>query len=146
MSNTTVFNKEVRSWSNETKRKMKLRTLQLVLNIGPGHDRQTVAVKNYLGEASKIQFSFPYYMVFVHKGAGRGYGGKKTGLFSTPQGSKFSKRKTNPRSMGKMGTGKRKAKPWFNPVLEERFPQLAAIVSEYHGGEAFDKIQKILIK
>lgn len=143
MSNVSVFNKEVRAWSNETKRKMKLRTLQLVLNIGPGYNNQKVAVKNYLGEASRIQFAFPYYMVFVHKGAGRGYGGNKTGLFTRKNGGKG---RTNRFSFGKMGTGKRKAKRWFNPVLEERFPELAKIVMDYHGGKAVAKIEKILIK
>lgn len=143
MSNTSLYNTEVSSWSLETKRKMKLRTLQLVLHIGPGHDNQEVKVRKYLGEASKIQFSFPYYMVFVHKGAGRGYGGSKSGLFTNKSGGKSL---TNKSSMGKMGGGKRKPKPWFNPVLEERFPELAEIIAGYHGSKVMAKVEKILIK
>jgi hypothetical protein len=143
MSNTSLFNQQVSSWANETKRKMKLRTLQLVLNVGPGHDQQKVTVRRYQGEASKIQFAFPYYMVFVHKGAGRGYGGNKTGLFTTKSGRKGI---TNKASMGRMGTGKRKPKPWFNPILEERFPHLAEIIAAYHTGKVTANIQKILIK
>lgn len=143
MSNVSLFNQQVQGWSNETKRKMKLRTLQLVLSIGPGHDQQKVSVRKYFGEASKIQFAFPYYMVFVHKGAGRGYGGSKTGLFTTRTGRKGV---TNKLSMGKMGTGKRKPKPWFNPVLEERFPALSEIIAAYHGGKVVANIEKILIK
>lgn len=143
MSNAAIFNTQVRKWTGATRRAMKLRTLQLVLSIGPGHDQQKTRVRYYLGEANRIQFSFPYYMVFVHKGAGRGYGGNKTGLFTTRTGGKG---KTNPASMGKMGTGKRKPKPWFNPVLEEKFPELGEILQEYHGGKAVANIQKILIK
>lgn len=143
MSNTALFNTQVSRWSSGTKRKMKLRTLQLVLNVGPGHDDQKVSVRKYHGEASKIQFSFPYYMVFVHKGAGRGYGGNKTGLFTNKRGGKG---KTNKSSMGKMGTGKRKAKPWFNPVLEEQFPELSDIISSYHGNKVAANIAKILIR
>lgn len=75
MSNTTIFNTQVRKWTGATRRQMKLRILQLVVSIGPGHDQQKTRVRYYLGEANRIQFSFPYYMVFVHKGAGRGYGG-----------------------------------------------------------------------
>ena len=141
--NTAEFNKGVSAWSNGTKRKIKLEVLRLVLNIGPGHDQQKVDVRKYAGEASKINFSFPYYMVFVHKGAGRGYGGNKTGLFTKASGAKG---KTNANSMGKMGTGKRKAKPWFNPIVESQFPVLADLVGTYHGDKAIAKISKILIK
>lgn len=143
MAKTSLFNQQVAQWSNETKRQMKLKTLQLVLSVGPGHDNQKVSVRRYHGEASKIQFTFPYYMVFVHKGAGRGYGGNKTGLFTTRGGGKAA---TNKSSMGKMGTGKRKPKPWFNPVLDERFPYLSEIIAAYHGGKVMANIDKILIK
>lgn len=115
----------------------------MILNIGPGHDQQKVSVKKYAGEASKIDFSMPYYMVFVHKGAGRGYGGSKTGEFTSLLGGK---RKTNTSSLGKMGTGKRKAKPFFNPVIEQLFPQLADIIANYHGDKVMAKIEKILIR
>lgn len=143
MANTSSFNAGVGAWGRETKRKMKLRTLQLVLHVGPGHDNQKVTVRKYLGEANRIQFAFPYYMVYVHKGAGRGYGGTKTGLFTRKNGGKGITRKS---SMGRMGTGKRKPKPWFNPVLEERFPALAEIIADYHGGKVMADINKILIK
>lgn len=141
--NTSEFNQGVSAWSNGTKRKIKLEVLRQVLNIGPGHNNQQVAVRKYAGEASKINFSFPYYMVFVHKGAGRGYGGNKTGLFTRASGRKGT---TNPLSMGKMGTGRRKPKPWFNPIVESQFPALADLVATYHGGKVMLKIEKILIK
>lgn len=137
------FNKEVGQWGNVTKRKLKLKVLQLISSKGPSSSQQQVSVKKYAGEASKIDFSFPYYMVFVHKGAGRGYGGNKTGLFTQKNGKKGM---TNKGSMGKMGTGKRVAKPWFNPVLEEQFPQLAEIIADHNGVKILEKIQKILIK
>lgn len=137
------YNKQVRQWGGSTKRKLKLKYLQLVVKVGPGSENQKVDVKNYAGEASKINFAFPYYLVFVHKGAGRGYGGSKSGLFTQKGGGKG---KTNRNSFGKMGTGKRVAKPWFNPVLEDQFPELANIVSAYHGDKVVLKLQKILIK
>jgi len=140
---TAEFNQRVRAWGSGTKRKLKVKILQQVLNIGPGYNNQQVAVKNYAGEASKINFGFPYYMVFVHKGAGRGYGGSKSGKYTTKSGSKGI---TNRSSMGKMGTGVRKPKPWFNPVLEAEFPALADLVSTYHGGKVFPRIEKILIR
>lgn len=142
MSKTQQFNTDVAKWANETKRKIKLEILRLVLSIGPGHNQQKVGVKKYAGEASRIDFNMPYYMVFVHKGAGRGYGGSKSGLFTSPTG----KRTTNPLSAGKMGTGKRKAKPFFNPIVEAQFPELHDIVAIYHGEKVMAKIEKILIR
>ncbi|WP_231424037.1 hypothetical protein [Pedobacter sp. Leaf250] len=140
---TAEYNKSVRSWAGSTKRKIKLKVLQQVLNIGPGHDNQQVAVKNYAGEAAKIDFSFPYYMAFVHKGAGRGYGGNKTGSFFRPGQGRGT---TSAASMGKMGTGKRKPKPWFNPVIEAEFPALANLVADHKGDKVMLKIEKILVR
>lgn len=123
-------------------RKTKNATLRMVLNIGPGYNQQKVGTKLYMGEANKITFSFPYYMVFVHKGAGRGYGGLKTGKYTLASGGKGI---TNPASMGKMGTGKRIAKPWFNPVIEQQFPALSDMVNDYQGEKITLNIQRILI-
>lgn len=137
------YNKEINSWTSGTKRKLRLSALQMVVHKGGPGTKPKASVKKYMGEASKIDFDFPYYMVFVHKGAGRGYGGNKTGLFTQANGRKG---KTNTASMGKMGTGKRKAKPWFNPVLDAQFPELANIVANHHGDKVIANIQKILIK
>lgn len=138
------FNQDISKWGQTNKRELKLQVLQQTTKYsGLGEKGLNVSVKKYMGEASKISFTFPYYMVFVHKGAGRGYGGNKSGLFTTANGSKG---KTNSDSMGKMGTGRRTAKPWFNPVLEKNFPELADLVANYHGGDLLLNLQKILIK
>lgn len=142
LSLLTNYNKDVTEWTAQSRRKMKMEVLRMVLNIGPGYENLRSKVGKYAGEASKLTFDFPYYMVFVHKGAGRGYGGNKTGLFSKADGSKGT---TSKSSFGKMGTGKRRPKPWFNPVVEERFPALADLVRNYHGGKVVLNIQKILI-
>jgi len=139
---TQSYNKQVNAWNASTRRDMKKEVLRLVLNIGPGYENLNSGVRKYMGEAAKIQFSFPYYMVFVHKGAGRGYGGKKSGIFTRKDGSKGT---TSKSSMGRMGTGKRIAKQWFNPVIEERFPALADLVANYRGEKVFLNIQRILI-
>lgn len=141
---TQQYNAEVGTWSRDTNRKVKLEVARLTLKYsGQAIAQQKAAVKKYGGEASKIIFGYPYYMVFVHKGAGRGYGGSKTGLFTNKAGGKS---KTSLSSMGKMGTGKRVAKPFFNPVVENAFPILADIIGTYHGDKVFAKIQKILIR
>lgn len=136
------FNNDVAQWAAQSRRQMKMEVLRTVLNIGPGYHNLKSDVKKYHGEASKIGFSFPYYMVFVHKGAGRGYGGSKSGLFTKADGSKGE---TSKSSLGKMGTGRRKPKLWFNPVIEERFPALADLVRNYHGDKVILNIQRVLI-
>jgi len=144
MTLTNEFNQKVRRWASGTKKELKLKVVQETTKYS-GHSRQDLdtKVRNYAGEASKINFNFPYYMVFVHKGAGRGYGGNKTGLFTRRDGSK---RATREASMGRMGTGKRVAKPWFNPVIESRFGELEQIIGEYHGNKVALAMERILVR
>src|SRR3546814_11249373 len=112
MARVQQFNRDVRGWTAGTKRKMKLNVVRMTA-VYSGHAREDLftRVRSYMGEASKIQFAFPYYLVFVHKGAGRGHGGFKTGKFTRADGSKGLTRRS---SMGKMGTGQRQ------PRSEER--------------------------
>lgn len=142
MSSLSEYNRGVAGYTRDTTRKLKNRVLRLVLNIGPGHDNLKGTTKKYMGEANKISFAFPYYMVFVHKGAGRGYGGSKTGLYTKANGSKGT---TSRASFDKMGTGKRVAKPWFNPVIEQTFPELEKLVTDYRGEKIILNLQRILI-
>lgn len=142
MSKLQEYNSQVSGWTRDTQRKLKNRILRLVLNIGHAYSDTKGSTRKYMGEANKISFAFPYYMVFVHKGAGRGYGGSKTGLFSRANGSKGT---TSRSSFGKMGTGKRVAKPWFNPVIEENLPDLDNIIVNYRGEKITLNIQRILI-
>ena len=144
MARIDVYNKDVRNWSADTKRKIKREVLQLTAKYsGQGYAKQEAKTRLYAGEASKITFSFPYYMVFVHKGAGRGYGGSISKKFTNAKGGKSG---TNPLSFGRMGSGKRKPKPWFNPIIEQQFPQLADLVTDYKTDKAILQMQKILIK
>lgn len=140
---TQQFNRDVAGWGRNTKGKLKIEVLRTISRTGPGYKQINVGVKQYMGEASKIDFSFAYYMIFVHKGAGRGYGGVKSGKFTTKSGKKGI---TSPLSFGKMGTGKRIARPWFNPIIDQQFPVLADLIANYHGEKAILNIQKILIK
>ena len=136
------YNAEVSDWTRDTRRKIRNQVLRLVLNVGPGYEQQKTSLRKYYGEINRIGFSFPYYMVFVHKGAGRAYGGSKTGKFSNKAGGKTA---TNPKSMGKMGTGKRVPKPWFNPVIDAEFPALENIITDYRGSKIILNLQRILI-
>jgi hypothetical protein len=62
------------------------------------------------GLIGAIGYSIPRNMVFVEKGVGRG---------------------TN---ISQVGNTKRKAKPWYNPVINKSIEDLADIVAEELGG------------
>jgi hypothetical protein len=140
---TNEFNQDVSKWTADSRRKMKRAVIQLTTQYsGAGQKQLKTLNRKYYGETNQIGFVFPLYMVFVHKGAGRGYGGNKTGFFSNRTGGKTA---TNPISSGRMGTGRRIPKPWFNPVIEANFPVLADLIATYHGGKQIDNIQRLLI-
>ncbi len=75
------------------------------------------------GLVTRIRFRFKRSGVFVHIGAGRGYGGLQGSTWKTKDG--IFTRRTNPNSLGLAGTGARKAKPWFNPVIEQFADKIA---------------------
>lgn len=136
------YNRDIADWGRDTLRRTRNEVLRMCASKGLGVTAQSTGTKLYAGEASKIWFQFPYYMIFVHKGAGRGFGGSKTGLFTRADGSKGT---TSESSKGKQGTGKRVPKPWYNPVIEERFPILSDLVATYHGEKVIINLQRVLI-
>ena len=77
----------------------------------------------------RVSVGFAKEGAYIHVGAGRGYAGFKGGTFySEAQGRRVKVRET---SIGKMGTGSRRAFPWLNPQVEALLPELSAIVKEY---------------
>ena len=84
------------------------------------------------GQVYRVRVSFEKEGVYVHVGAGRGYGGFKGGTFySEAQGRRVKVKET---SIGKMGTGTRRAVPWLTPEVEALMPELARIAEEYTVG------------
>lgn len=89
-----------------------------------------------------ISFKFPRTLIWTHKGAGKGRGGLQGSVWYDNLGIKHT---TDPDSLGKMGTGGRVAKPWFNNTIEAStgVDELATIVAE-ESGDAI--INNLLIK
>lgn len=80
------------------------------------------------GQVYRVIVGFVKQGVYVHVGAGRGYAGFKGGTFySEAQGRRVKVRET---SIGKMGTGSRRAAPWLDPEVEALLPELAQIAKE----------------
>jgi len=72
-------------------------------------DSLTKTLRKNQGLVERVSYRIPRHMIYVHKGVGRG----------TP--------------IEKAGTTKRKAKPWFNPVIERNIEELGDIVAEELG-------------
>lgn len=140
--NYDQFNSDVKSWSKATKQDFGKEMASLRIdNVSEILRRITETVsKDSAGVANAIKFKFQKHLVFVHKGARRGHGGTKGSTWINAKGERVS---TNPNSLGKMNTGRSKAKEWYNPVIERRIQLLADIAAK---NLAEINAQKILIK
>ena len=109
----------------------------------PSPGDSLVKIKNkttYRGGIIEIvSFKFPRSLVWTHKGAGKGMGGSKGSVWYDKLGIKHS---TDPDSLGKMGSGSRTSKPWFNSVMEAPtgVDELATIVAEESGDSIVNNI------
>ena len=84
--------------------------------------------KQYKLETRSVGFSMARHGVYLHEGAGRGFGG----LTGSKWTDKYGTLKTTASaSEGKMGTGSRKAEPWFNDIIRNNEEELADILAEY---------------
>jgi hypothetical protein len=117
-------NERIQEWTIQTRTELK----EQIRSEGILHrnnSRSPVAAVNALktslkrtdGLTSRISFKFPKHMIYVHKGVGK----------DTP--------------IEKAGTTNRKAKPWFNPVIDERIDQLADIVVEEIGSAIINNLK-----
>lgn len=107
---------------------LKASQAQLGIVHGPdGFDKIKTATKKRDGLIYRISVRFKKTGVYSEKGAGRGYGGTKGSKWLDANGNLKS---TNPKSLGKQGTGRRKAKPWYNPVIEKFADDLANKVAD----------------
>ena len=90
------------------------------------------------GHTIRVTFTFKRHGIFLAKGASRGYGGRGS-EWITATGEKV---RTDPKSLGKMNTGNRKAVNWLEPVIKSQLELLAEDV-----GQIMDtQVQHILNK
>lgn len=106
----------------------------------PSRLRVYVSEKDAMVQALKIRFG--RWGVYKEKGAGRGAGGAKGSRWQSRGGEKT----TNPNSFGKMNTGNRKAKPWFNPVIKVEHPKLAQDIANITASASIRDVKKWLIR
>lgn len=142
-------NERVIGWAGKTENNLKGKTNALGIihrstspSPGPSVNKIKNRVKYRGGIIEVVSFRFPRSLVWPHKGAGKGMGGSKGSVWYDKLGIRHS---TDPDSLGKMGTGNRVAKPWFNTVMEATtgVDELATIVAE-ESGDAI--VNNILLK
>lgn len=115
---------EVRRWGKETLDQLKgmsVRRSGLLVRMLKSRFRSRG------GHIDAVGFIMPRYAVWMEKGASRGHGGAKGSRWWDGSGW----RRTDPRSLGKMNMGRRRARPVINPVLDRRVPVLADIVARF---------------
>lgn len=142
-------NERVQEWAQRTESSLKGGSNALGITHrgdSPSPGASIGKIKNRVkfrgGIIEVVSFKFPRTLIWTHKGAGKGRGGVKGSVWYDRVGIKHS---TDPDSMGKMGTGGRVAKPWFNNTIEAPtgVEELATIVAE-ESGDAI--VNNILIK
>jgi hypothetical protein len=139
--NINEQNAAVAGWFAATLRQIKTRYMQMIHSAnrsGDGLDSLRSSTSKSYGEIDRGGFKFERYLIFAHKGAGKGQGGSKGSQWYDPHGVLKS---TNPLSLGKMNTGSRRAEEWLNPVLDDEVPKLADIVADFKANAVIKQIQ-----
>jgi len=110
------LNKDIKSWSMTTRAdlvtqfsKLNIQHVERSPSLRPSRDVLASRTSMRQGMINRVSFSFPRHMVFVHKGVGKGV------------------------PISKVGTSNRKAKEWFNPVVDRDIEKLADIVADGQG-------------
>lgn len=132
-------NTGVKQWAGSSLKEIKNSYSSMVgTQSGVGSKSLRMRTGQSFGEINRISFGLSRYLVFVHKGAGSGMGGNKGSSWLNSIGVKIS---TKSASLGKMNTGNRKAKEFFNPVIDAQVPKLADIVAGFKGDLAVKTIK-----
>lgn len=134
----TAFNTAVEQWAKETTVLLKISLRSLVkkdITLSNSIKPKLYYDKQYNREVYRVGFAFNREGVYVHKGAGRGQAGRVGSQWRNLRGEL---KKTSLSSLGKMGTGNRQPKEWFNPIIDQQLPKLADIVAEYSASMCVD--------
>jgi hypothetical protein len=124
-----IYNRDVKDWGKKIRTQVQTKAKSLGVKHranSPSEDDSIHEIKDrYLtnekgGNIKRIRFVIRRHLVFVHKGVGKG----------VPIGLAGSK-------------GTRKAKPFFNEVLDKGMEELADIAASHTGDEI---VGRILIK
>jgi hypothetical protein len=137
--NLDRYNNRVIDWTKKAVKSIKAEGEKLDIEHRPDSPSRGASLpkikeghKEEGGAIAVVSFRFRRSLIYTHKGAGKGRGGKK--------GSRWldkhkNEKTTNPKSLGKAGTGGRKEKPFINNILdsEQGVDELATIAASELG-------------
>lgn len=112
----TQQNEAVQEWNRETFSQIRNRYMSLINSpkrSGDGLDSLKYTLSKSFGEIYRVQYPFNRYLIFVHKGVGKGR---------------------------PIGSNKVRPKPWLTPVLDEQVPKLADIVAAFKSDAAVKRL------
>jgi hypothetical protein len=133
------YNEEVKQWFSETNSLFKNKAGGYGISHRSNSPSPAPSIDKFRnrfflqdGAIVRGSINFPRTLIYVHKGAGKGRGGNKGSRWVDKYGNAH---KTNPKSLGKMDSDGRKAKPFINDVLnsDQGIDKLATIVAEHLG-------------
>ena len=130
------YNNAINAWHNSVAAQLRAtiasRSMRIARELHPKAYTDKYGIINQLG------FSFPRHGIYIHKGAGRSQGGTigsnwtKLKNINGIEVSTGIVKHTNPNSLNaSQDTGNRNAFEWFDPVVRNRLPELADIVTRY---------------
>lgn len=130
------YNNAINAWQNSVAAQLRAtiasRSMRIARELHPKAYTDKYGIINQLG------FSFPRHGIYIHKGAGRSQGGTigsnwtKLKNINGIEVSTGIVKHTNPNSLNaSQDTGNRNAFEWFDPVVRNRLPELADIVTRY---------------
>lgn len=122
------FNALVSDWAKRLQAEVRTRAAAVVKQNNRLSRSIVAQLRKRNGEVYRIGLKLAKEGVYVHVGASRSYGGNV--------GSKWRDRhgkikRTNPASLGKMGTGNRLAYEFLNEAIDELLPELSEVATNY---------------
>lgn len=135
----TRYNDRIRDWTRDTINRMQAQANAMDIQHRAGSPSPSASMPKLKdkyrisdGGIDQTSIRFPRSLIWTHKGAGKGRGGTVGSKWTDKYGATKT---TNDNSKGKMGTAGRKAKPFFNKVIDgaNGVEELATIVAEETG-------------
>ncbi|QXN68089.1 hypothetical protein [Microcystis phage Mae-Yong924-2] len=113
------FNQAVKNWGHRAFREIQREIFRQRIGVS-GDASASFNWKDYkrFGQVDRVQFKFERYMIFVHKGVGKGWPISRVRANAAAWSA----------ASGKKG---RVPKPWFNPVIERMLQDLADTAAKH---------------
>ncbi len=146
------FNKEVRHWAKKVEAQLKAsaethfshrESSEVTARFPRLSGSIQARVRKEKGEAKSIGFSLARHGVFLHHGAGTGYGGIKGSRWIN---NKMQYVTTRKKSLGKMNTDNRRAVHWFNDIIDQNIQELIEIIANYTADIVINKTSMYILR